>query len=273
MKGIKLIFALLGIVVLLTHCGRPAEKTEPQTLYTTVVHNSGEDESTGKYLEIAQRSEKLAAMLEEKAGAFVMCAYNYQDMDGEGTPLYEFNGLSIPVEVDPHGRCVTVSRNYFDVNPIETVDGRPVEELLVEDDMTMNLLVPDMYRDMEAEIAAAHREDFYFQKVTAENDYNELAGIPDRLDISPDSLHINIIYVKDGQSYPSYRADCLPVTDPVAQVYTGNIHCNYAHSFVSQWLYFPTQAADAQAAYQEIAPYVEACGAGESVQNVKKIEG
>lgn len=272
MKGIKLIVALIGITILLTHCGRPAEKPEAQALYTTAVHESGEDESTGKYLEIAQRSEKLVAMLEEKAGAFVMCAHNYQDADGEGTPLYELNGLSIPVEADPSGHCVTVSRNYFDVNPIETEDGRPVKELLVEDDMTMNLLVPDMYRDMEAEIIAAHREDFYFQKVTAENDYNELAGIPDRLEINPEDLHINIIYVKDGQSYPSYRADCLPVANPVAQVYTGNIHCNYAHSFLSQWLYFPSQAADEEAAYQEIAPYVEACGAGESVRTVEKIE-
>ena len=43
--------------------------------------------------QIAQRSQKLLALLEEKAGAFVMDAYNYQAMDDEGTPLYAMNKM------------------------------------------------------------------------------------------------------------------------------------------------------------------------------------
>ena len=82
--------ALLAALLTLAGCAgkEPPEPKWKDPLYRTVVYNSGEDESDAKYLEIAQRSQKLLALLEEKAGAFVMDAYNYQTMDDEGTPPY-----------------------------------------------------------------------------------------------------------------------------------------------------------------------------------------
>ena len=71
-----------------------------------MVYNSGEDESGAKYLEIAQRSQKLLALLEEKAGAFVVDAYNYQTMDDDGTPLYTMNNPEFPIEIAPAGVIV-----------------------------------------------------------------------------------------------------------------------------------------------------------------------
>ena len=63
-------------------------------------------------------------------------------------------------------------------------------------------------------------------KVEAENDYNELAGREERLDIAENQLTVNIIYVKDGQRYFTYRSDCASadgswITDPLVQIYTG----------------------------------------------------
>ena len=167
-------------------------------LYRTVVYNSGEDESDAKYLEIAQRSQKLLALLEEKAGAFVMDAYNYQTMGDEGTPLYAMNSPEVPIEIAPAGMSVQVSREYFKWNPIETADGSELAKQIVLDDLTLNLLVPEQYRDMEQEILVAWREYFYFEKVEAENDYNEMAGRTERSDIAEDQLAVNIIYVKDA---------------------------------------------------------------------------
>lgn len=37
---------------------------------------------------------------------------------------------------------------------------------------------------------------------------------------------------------------------------------------MTQWVYFPYEG-DAQGAYESIAPYVEQCGAGDSVRKVK----
>ena len=95
------------------------------------------------------------------------------------------------------------------------------------DDLTLNLLVPEQYHDMEQEILAAWREYFYFEKVEAENDYNERAGEKEQLDIAENQLTVNIIYVKDGQRYFTYRSDCASadgswITDPLVQIYTGN---------------------------------------------------
>ena len=241
-------------------------------IYTTQVQYTGEDDPV-QYLEIAARSAHLLAELEDKAGAFVADFYNYQAMDDAGTPLYTMNGMQFAEEIDPNGHCIRVSRNYFAHNPIETADDSNLTEQFVYDDLTLNLLVPEKYQDMEEDIVAAHRERFYFEKVEAENSYNQEAGISDRMNIAKEDLKINIIYVKDGQDYFSFRSDCAQQTgckveDPVVQIYTGNIHCNYAHSFMSQWVYIPSEAESAEEAYQEISDMIRSCGAEESVQKL-----
>ena len=278
MKKILEWTVLLVALFALAGCAEK-EAAEPkweESLYRTVVYNSGEDESDAKYLEIAQRSQKLLALLEEKAGAFVMDAYNYQTVDDEGTPLYAMNNPEVPIEIAPTGMSVQVSREYFKWNPIETADGSELAKQIVLDDLTLNLLVPEQYRDMEQEILAAWREYFYFEKVEAGNDYNELAGRKERLDIAENQLTVNIIYVKDGQRYFTYRSDCASadgswITDPLVQIYTGNIHCNYAHSFLTQWTYIPSEAGSPEKAYEEIAPYILECEAQESLKEVRPL--
>lgn len=227
--------ALLAVLLVLAGCAgnEPAEPKWEEHLYRTVVYNSGEDESDAKYLEIAQRSQKLLSLLEEKTGAFVMDAYNYQTVDDEGTPLYTMNTPEVPIEIAPAGMSIQVSREYW-------------------------------------------RKYFYFEKVEAENNYNEMAGREERLDITEDQLTVNIIFVKDGQRYFTYRSDCASadgswITDPLVQIYTGNIHCNYAHSFLTQWTYIPSEAGSPERAYEEIAPYIWECGAQESLKEVRPL--
>ena len=281
---------LCGILALaclagLTACGGKEETPasaanegtaqEQSHIYTTQVQYTGEDDPV-QYLEIAARSAHLLAELEDKAGAFVADFYNYQAMDDASTPLYTMNGMQFAEEIDPNGRCIRVSRNYFVHNPIETADGSDLTGQFVYDDLTLNLLVPEKYRDMEDDIVEAHRDRFYFEKVEAENAYNQEAGISERMNIAKEDLKINIIYVKDGQNYFSFRSDCAQQTgckveDPVVQIYTGNIHCNYAHSFMSQWVYIPSEAESAEEAYQEISDIIFSCGAEESVQKVKAV--
>ena len=281
---------LCGILALaclagLTACGGKEETPasaanegtaqEQSHIYTTQVQYTGEDDPV-QYLEIAARSAHLLAELEDKAGAFVADFYNYQAMDDASTPLYTMNGMQFAEEIDPNGRCIRVSRNYFVHNPIETADGSDLTGQFVYDDLTLNLLVPEKYRDMEDDIVEAHRDRFYFEKVEAENAYNQEAGISERMDIAKEDLKINIIYVKDGQNYFSFRSDCAQQTgckveDPVVQIYTGNIHCNYAHSFMSQWVYIPSEAESAKEAYREISDMIRSCGAEESVQKLKAV--
>lgn len=272
MKKTALFLALCLCALALFGCRQGEGKAE-QYLYATALTYSGEDDPKA-YLEIAGRSKELLALLEEKAGAFVMNAYNFQDADGEGTPLYEMNQMDLPIEIDPAGYCISVDKNYLDLHGIKTAEGSPAGDDLIMDDRTQNILVPEKYRDREQDILREYRAAFYFEKVTAENSYNEDAGIDRLLALSEEDLSVNVIYVKDGQRYPVYREDIVSedgfITDPVAQVYTGNIHCNYAHSDLSQWTYFYSDKGTPEEAYEAIRPYIEQCGAGESLQSVKR---
>lgn len=278
-KHILLLNFVLSFTVLLTACSGEEKNisntkcSEYKHIYQTVVHYTGENESTTKYLEIAERSAELFPLLEDNANAFVMDAYNYQSIDDNGTALYTMNGMDYPQEIDPNGQSIRVSKNYFQYNPIATADGSDLVEQIIYDDLTLNILVPKQYRDMEEQIIAAYREDFYFEKVKATNDYNEMAGIDKVFSIPEESLNVNIIYVKDGQKYYTFRSDCAVltdnwITDPIVKIYTSNIHCNYAHSFMSQWLYFYSDAENAEDAYQVIEPYVIQCDAENSIQDV-----
>lgn len=282
----KLMLTVSLIIMLLAGCdgnqgprmGAENEKNRQDCgpFYSTVVYYSGESESTEKYLEIAARSERLFLQLEENAGAFVMDAYNYKDLDGKGTLLYTMNDLSYPVEIDPNGQSVRVSKNYFQYNPIETVDGSNIIDQIIYDDLTLNILVPEKYQSMEAQIIEAYRDIFYFEKVQAENDYNEMADNGNMLDIPMETLNVHIIYVKNEQQYFTFNSDCATqtegwITDPIVQIYTSNIHCNYAHSFMSQSVYFFSDAVSEESAYESILPYIEECGAENSVKAVRDI--
>lgn len=280
---IKHCVLLLIFALLLTACNSREQESVSDTkwedykhIYKTVVQYTGENESIEKYLEIAERSEELFPLLEANVGAFVMDAYNYQLIDDEGTPLYTMNGMDYPQEIDPAGQCIRVSKNYFQYNPIETANGSELTEQIIYDDCTLNILVPEKYRDMEEQIIEAYRKDFYFEKVQANDDYNEMAEINTVLDISEENLNVNIIYVKDGQRYFTFRSDCAVSTDnwiddPIVKIYTSNIHCNYTHSFMTQWLYYYSDKDNAEEAYQDIEPYVKQCGAESSIQKVVSI--
>lgn len=274
MKKTALCLALCLCVLALFGC-RNGEEDPRQYLYATVIKYSGEDDPK-TYLDIAERSQELLTLLEEKAGVFMINAYNFQDADGEGTPLYKLNGMELPPETDPNGRCISADENYLELNGIETSDGKPISDMLARDDRTQNLLVPEQFRGSEAEIIKAYRARFYFEKVTAENDYSKEAGLSQYLALNEDDLAVNIIYVKDGQRYPVYRPDIVSedgyITDPIVQVYTGNIHCNYAHSNLSQWTYFYSDSKDPEKAYEALRPYIEQCGAQDSLQAVKRVE-
>ena len=268
------LFLALCLLALFAGCTN-AKDPEGRYVYATELKYSGEDDPKA-YLEIAARSQKLLSLLEENVDAFVMNAYNFQDADGEGTPVYELNHVDLPVEIDPAGYCVSVDKNYLDIHGIKAADGSTAGEKLVTDDRTQNILVPEKFKGREQDILKAYHEQFYFEKVTAENSYNEDAGLSERLELAEADLTINVIYVEDGQKYPVYREDIIcengAITDPVVQVYTGNIHCNYAHSNLSQWTYFYSGETDPERAYEELRPYVARCGAEESLQSVKRVQ-
>ena len=247
-----------------------------ENIYATSVKYTAENDGAKAYVEIAKRSEALFCLLEKQMDAFVMDAYNYQSIDNEGTPLYTQNELTLPVEVDAEGHHIRVSPNYFKFNPIETVSGNPIETQMIWDDNTLNLLVPEQHKELENEIISEYLDTFYFEKISVDNIHREEMGQP-LLETAKEELYVNIIYVKDGQEYFTFRSDLAAgmsniITDPIVSVYTGNIHVSYAHSFMSQFVYFYADAVNSQAAYEAVLPYIQQAGAENSFQKVNSVK-
>lgn len=281
MKSKKIVIIIIFISIIIILCtfflnrqnNEDSKWEKYKNFYTSIVHNTGEDEDTKTYLKIAKRSDRLLSLLEKKADVFVMDSYNYQDIDENGAPLYEMNNLKYPKEIDPNGQSIRVSKNYFKYNPINATNKKRIENQIVYDDLTLNILVPKKYKDKEKEIRKAYKDNFYFEKVTAENDHNKMAGIKKRMNIKKKNLKINIIYVKDEQKYFTFNANCASKTDnyikdPIVQIYTHNIHCNYAHSFLTQWTYLYSKKDNNKEAYNDILPYIKECNAQKSVQSI-----
>ncbi len=287
MKSIfKWMIICFTVAVILPGC-QTSENASPESsgeeavksvLYTTVVKYTKEKDSDQDYLEIAQRSQKLFPLLEKRVKAFCVNAYNYQDIDGEGTPVYEMNTLHYPIEFDPNGHTIEVSRNYFEFFPAETADGTALQEQLSGDENTLVLLVPEKLKAQEKEVIKAQRERFYFEKVEAANEINKAAGISERIRLTQDDLELRIVYMKDGQRYQLLRPDLITeedgcVVDPIVRIYSSQTHCNYAHSLLSQWTYFFADTDDPEKAFEQIRPDVNACKAEESFQKVKALFG
>lgn len=277
----KIIACLSSLILATSLCVAPAlaQNAQPargESIYSMGVKYTAENDGARAYLEIARRSDALFRLLEENADGFVMDAYNYQSIDDEGTLLYTQNGLTLPVQMDPNGCCIRVSRNYFLFNPVELVDAAPLEQQMIWDDDVLNILVPAKYRESEEEIKEAYRSSFYFEKVEVDNSCREEMGQPPS-DIAPEDLSVHVIYVRDGQEYFTYRPDLAArdggiITDPVVVLYTGNIHESYAHSFMSQFAYFYSKAATPEAAYGQILPLIEQVGGQESFQKVNSVK-
>ncbi len=308
MKKCKLIFLLIIFSSLLIGCEKSPETKINDTSSSKSEYNEGtekiskldkifmvdvycsnsdnvdEQQWKEQLSEVEKQSFELFRLIEDNADAFVMDAYNYQLNDTPtepelyGSPIYLSRNLNYPSEIDPDGRCIRVSKNYFKLNPIETADGSDLIEKIIYDDLTLNLLVPEKYKDMEELIIEAYRERFYSEKIDTANNYNKEYGIDERLEIPKENLKINIIYVKDGQKYFSYLYNCVEdhdrcIEDPVVQIYTSNIHFSYIYKMMIFNVYFPCDTYHEDEAYEKIQPYIKQCHLEDFSERVYSIAG
>jgi len=203
--------------------------------------------------------------LEQKNQLFIIDSSNFNELDGK--KIYAHNkesmeemAISFDENIDPNGKRITVNMNYFRMNPIETVNGISIEESLVKDDNTINILVPNQYRDREEEIVALYKSFLYFQKVEVENIYNEEIGRPLNT-VTEDDLDVNIIYTKENQNYFTFNPRVLSETkniivDPMVIIYEYKVHSSYAYSYAGTGSFFESDK-NAEETFDEIKPEIE----------------
>ena len=202
------------------------------------------------------RRRELYIHLSEKQGAFIMDAQNIRRLDSGFSP-YINERSEDQLRLSPNGYSVTISPNFLEVNPIETVTNEPIAEQLIWEEHVWNLLVPEALHPYESIIISEYLEEFYWHGVELRNTTYELLG----QELSPltrSDLEINIIYVKDGQYYFSFDSTIRPengghILDPIAVVYTGNHSYSALRSWFSMSLYFISSEVNA---FEEIFPLI-----------------
>ena len=150
----------------------------------------------------------------------------------------------IPFEIHPFGNRVDITLNYLELNPIQTVSGEPVEELVIWDQSVLNILVPVALSVYEDEIVRGYLEHFYNQNALF-RDLGYSRQMISALLPEGEGLTLNVIYVESEQYYFTFDPHVRPETgnrvkDPIAVIFTGSYHDSKMMSTISMGLYFVT---------------------------------
>lgn len=220
---------------------------ETQDIYATSVQYM-----TSSYMERRPYEERVKEFYIKEIDFFsILDASNY-DFLSQGTPLYEANTNSeIEQLTSPDGKRITMNPTYLKWNPIYNKEGRRVNEShLLFTENTLNVLVPERLSEYTEEIKNSYLEDFLFQTYTIPHDiYEENTSL-----MNPE---INIIYIKDGQSFLTNNSKIMgdennTIIDPVIVVDTGNLDASQYFSWFSSSVFFKKEMG--QTGYETIEP-------------------
>lgn len=222
----------------------------------TQVSSVGQSTDLAIDLDIATKQVALYETLSKEKHAFIMDSRNIYFLDQGAMPYSDMEGAP-PIELAPEGYSVTISPNFLDLNPIISSNEIAVQDQINWDSDVLNILVPEQLSVHQNEILQLYLEEFYFSKIGIENIYNQELGI-DKNTREMDELSINIIYVKNDQSYFSFNnqvriEDGNKIIDPIAVIYTGSVHPSRLSETMAEYFFFQTTSIDA---YSDLSPFL-----------------
>ena len=239
-----------------------------KNIYTIQVQYNGENEDK-KHFETSNKMISFYKKMIAKKKAFVVNASNYSTMDENY--MYDLNSNGVSPEISANGKNITISENYLESNPIDAVKSSVLRQIS-HDDNVLNILVPKRLQPHEKEIRKNYLDNFYDQKVTVDNFYNDSLKL-DKNKIKESDLKINIIYVKNNQKYFTYDSEIELnqkniIKDPIAIVYTANISSSYCLKYMTTSFYFYSNDEDT---YGQILPIISECNLQSSIETVVSV--
>lgn len=124
-------------------------------------------------------------------------------------------------------KAILINNNYLKLNPIYTTNNKPI--IVDENDDQLTVLVPEKYKNEEKELRTYLEKEYYLQKYKVKNSFLKDAGenLP-----SVENTGVNIVWVKNNQSYFTFSNDIARETDNrfydgIGMVLTNN-NCNEA---------------------------------------------
>ncbi len=160
---------------------------------------------------------------------------------------------------------LVVNTNYLNQHPIITIDNNCVIEDLIYEDLTLNILVPEILKYETTQIVEDYKDLFYFQKVQVPEIYGE------QVDVSIEELNINVIYIKDNQEFFTYNSETglktnnLIFDNPIIVVDTNNFDYNY---YTPSKLFFRSSKANPM---EDVRELIENNGLSRQFSGVKSI--
>ena len=261
-------FSIINIYDLSQRVSASSYWDKTQDVYQILVSAVGLGDWQDVGLRIAYKKESLFWDLSESHNAFIVHTNHFHFLDFGGSPYVDPLNAP-PLELSPNGYRVDISSNFLKINPIQAVNNIDVNEQIVWNEYTLNLLVPEHLRVYEEEIIRLYLDDFYFRTVTVAGFYVEdmeaIENLPRR-----DDLRINIIFVESNQFYFSFDPWLRPETggrilDPIAVIYTGSVHPEFLSALFTTSLFFHSSAIDA---YSDIFPILYEHGLTSAIQSV-----
>lgn len=235
---------------------------------------SGDSASAGRF---GKKARAVYEAMRDERGLVLADVSNYLDFD-ETHKLWQVNtgpdSMNGGPWWSPSGRSLRVNENYLAAwaPDLADVGGTPVRDLLVRDGLTTNVLVPEGLRQHEDEIRRLFREHFWYMKVDVGNYYARALGEPEST-LAEDDLAVNLIYVPDGLSWFTYRADAAAetanrVTDSLVVVDEGEMADDYYHAWMTTSCFYPADPSDPTSPLRDTAARFDAADAYNSVFSV-----
>lgn len=163
----------------------------------------------------------------------------FKELNKNGAMLFSpstyYNNLNNPQYnqfpvYSPYRRSVSINNHYLKLNPIYDTNGNKVT-VPNEDTTDMTILVPEKYRDDEQKIRKLYQDYHTKEYYSPRDHYAQLTGVKisyDPTDYNQVLAHhaplgLNIIYVKNSQSYFTYDPSVSShtnntIADPVAMI-------------------------------------------------------
>ncbi|MFS0785057.1 DUF1430 domain-containing protein [Shouchella sp. 1P09AA] len=214
--------------------------------------------------------------LNKEMEAFLIYANNFQDVsdNSDKNYLYELNHEQGRPNVLPSGRSIIIDENYLKVNPIFAVNEIPINDQINREDTTLNVLVPEKYQEIEDIIEQAYLEEFYFSSVEVDNIYNESLGVVLN-DTAIEDLAINIIYVKDNQSYFTYNSQISDyenrhfINDPVSILLDGEYNSSAIAAFMTTSVFYHNDSQGE--AFNKMEPFLKETNTKPFINEVRSV--
>lgn len=203
-----------------------------------------EDEQNDKILKVYQD-------LSASGKIFIIDTLNYERSPNlnKNNKSFDYNyKINVKTNKDlysPYGKNILIDTNYLKRNLIKThAQQENVLKKINYDKDTLNILVPQKFKQYENIIKDSYKEWFYFQKVYIFNMYKE-AREKKLSEKKLEDLKINLIYIQNNQSYFTFNPFSGDysnnIKDPIVTVYTENMDNSVLASTLGRFLFLESE--------------------------------